>query len=165
MAYKLVNLIQSISRLKNVKITLLGNTIRLNDIILTKLGIDNMQPGEIRKIKDKYGLLIVAHYVSIEQYKQYTTEANGSIAGRFASILGEDNLEKNEFKSTLDNNLIIPHKQKQSHLLFSLHGEVGSVRINVTKDYSEYYVLNDYGKNKSQRYCVEQKYMSGVVKY
>lgn len=164
--YKVVSLIQSIARTdENVKVYLLGNSIRLNDNILIKLKLTNLKPGEFRKVSDKYGLLVVCHYVDNSQYKEFTEVANKSVAGRIANLTGENNLENNEFKNDIPNYLLIPKEPKSSHFIFCLHGEGGSVRIHATKDYSEYYVLEDYGKNRKNRYCLDKKFIAPAVQY
>lgn len=162
---KLASVIQTVARRQNVHIYLLGNSIRLDDILLVRLKLDNMKPGEIRKVYDKYGLLLVAHYVDPKQYEEFTTIANASVSGRLSTLLGEDYLERNEFKGQIPNELLIPENMKRSHLLFCLHYMDESIRINVTQDYSEYYVLSDYGKNVKQRYCFEEKFVSNVIQY
>lgn len=162
---KIASVIQTIARRKDVKIYMLGNSVRLDDILLVKLKIDNMKKGEIRKIKDKYGLLLVAHYVDPNDYAKFTQEASKSVSGRLSVLLGEDSLEKNEFKGQISDDLLIPEKARRSHLLFCLHGGGESVRINVTQDYSEYYVLSDYGRNQRNRYCFDEKFVSNVIAY
>lgn len=164
--YKLVNIIQSIARTQtDVKIYLLGNAIRLNDDILVKLKLNNLKPGEIRKVYDKYGLLVVGHYVNNSEYKEFEELANKSVAGRLANITGENNEEENKFIDEIDKDLLIPQKMKPSHFIFALHDENNSIRIHATKDYSSYYVLEDYGTNKNNRYCIDKKGITSVVKY
>ena len=165
MARKVASVIQTIARRGNVKIYMLGNSIRLDDILLVKLGLANMKMGEIRVIKDKYGPLVVGHYVDNADYPEFEEEANKSVAGRLATLLGEDNLDRNIFKGELPEELQIPENAKSSHLLFCLHQGNESIRINVTKDHSEYYVISDYGKNEKDRICFEQKYMTNVIQY
>lgn len=162
---KLISIIQSIARLKYIKIYLLGNSIRPNDIILTRLGLDNMKPGEFRVIKDKYGPLIVGNMVDRREYQEYSEKQDASVAGRLATLMREDNLDKNSFSQALTEDLLIPSSPKASHLLFCIHGEGGSIRVNVTKDHSEYYVLNDYGINTKLRICFEERFASPVVRY
>ena len=158
--YKLVSIVQSIARTENVKVWLLGNSIRMNDNILVKLKLTNLKKGEIRKVYDKYGLFIVCHYVDSDQYKEFK-----DVADRLATITGEDNLEENNFKDVMPKDLEMPSKLKSSHLVCCLHGDAGSIRINVTKDHSEYYCLEDYGNNKSNRYCIDPKYQTPIVMY
>lgn len=164
-AYKMVSIVQSIARKENVKVWLLGNSIRLNDNILLKLKLTNLKLGEFRKVYDKYGLLVVCHYVDPKQYKQFSIEADQSVAGRLATLTGEDNLETNEFTDELSKDLMMPDNPKSSHFIYCLHGEAGSIRVHATKDYSEYYILEDYGKNKNNRYCLDSKYQTNIVMY
>lgn len=164
-AYKVSSLIQTIARRNDIKVYMLGNAVRVDDILLCKLGLDNMKRGEIRVIKDKYGVLLVGHFVDPSEYAEFTRSSEQSVAGRLSTLLGEDNLERNEFKGELEGDMLIPSKPKSSHLLFCLHGQNESIRINITKDYNDLYVMSDYGKNANNRYCFEEKYISGVVKY
>lgn len=163
---KVGSIIQSIGRTqKDIKIWLLGNTIRMNDDILIKLGLTNLKKGEIRRIYDKYGLFLVCHYVDEADYQKFNEMADESVAGRFANLTGENALETNTFKDALTEEERLPEKLKSSHLIFCLHGEAGSVRIHATKDYSDYYVLEDYGKNTNNRFCLEQKFATPVVQF
>lgn len=164
-ARKIASVVQTVARRQNVKIYMMGNSIRLDDLLLVKLGCANMKLGEVRKIKDKYGLLAVCEYINPNDYKEYTKASAGSVAGRLATLLGEDNLDKNVFKDAIDPSLLIGDKPKRSHLLFCLHGEAGSVRIHATQDWVNYYVLSDYGRNQGQRYTFERAYESNVVHY
>ena len=162
---KLISVIQSIARTNDIIIYMFANSVRLNDNLLVKLGLHNIKPGEFRQIKDQYGILMVCHYVDNSEYAAFTEISDKSVAGRLAKLLNEDNLDNNEFKDKLSNDLRIPTPAKESHLFACLHGENISVRINVTKDYSEYYVFNDYGKNKRSRYCVDVRYSAPAVMF
>lgn len=162
---KLASVIQTVARRQNVHIYLLGNSIRLDDILLIRLKLDNMKLGEIRKVYDKYGLLLVAHYVDPAEYEKFTTIANASVSGRLSTLLGEDHLERNVYKNEMPSELLVPDKMKRSHLLFCLHYMDESIRINVTQDYKEYYVLSDYGRNIKQRYCFEERFVTNVIQY
>ncbi len=164
-AYKVSSLIQTIARRKDIKIYMLGNTVRVDDVLLAKLGIANMKKGDLKVIKDEFGVLLVAHYVDPKDYAKFTLASSKSVAGRLSKLLGEDNLERNEFKGELSDDLLIPSNPKRSHLLFCLHGQNESIRINATKDYSELYVLNDYGGNHEKRYTFDEKFVTGVVTY
>ncbi len=165
MARKVASVIQTVARRQDVKIYMLGNSIRLDDIMLVRLGLANMKPSEIRVVKDKFGPLVVGHFVDKNEYKEYMKASERSVAGRLATLLCEDNLDKNEFRGELSSDLLIPDKPKASHLLFCLHNGSDSVRINVTKDHSEYYVLSDYGKNVRERFCFDKRYISNVIQY
>ena len=161
--YKVVSLVQSIARTENIKIFMLGNTVRKSDIILERLGIQNLKVGEIRRIKDEFGTLIVAERVDSKKYKQFSNKADSSVAGRLAKILKEDNLEQNEFSDEIEDDLLIPEfKRKQSKFMFTLVGEY-SLRIHLTVDRKELYIFDDYGANMTNRFCINEKYMSGNV--
>lgn len=162
--YKLVSIIQSIARTQNVIIYMLANTVRLNDPILNKLGFSNIKLGEIKCLKDKYGAIAVCHYVDNKEYDEFNKVADASVAGRFAKLMNETTLDDNTFKETCPKELMIPEKPKASHMIFCLHGLGGSVRINATKDHSQYYVLDDYGTNVKNRITFEEKYVTNVVK-
>lgn len=163
--YKLVNIIQSIARTqKDIKIYMLGNAIRLNDNILIKMKLNNLKLGEMRKVKDKFGLLLICHYVDNKEYEEFKKIADESVAGRLAKLTGEDNEEENKFIDEIDKDLLIPSKMKNSHFLFCIHDNFDSVRIHATKDYSQYYVFEDYGRNENNRYCFEQKNVTPIVK-
>ena len=164
-ARKVASVVQTVARRQNVKIYMLGNSIRLDDLLLVRLGLGNMKIGEIRTIKDKYGLLVVGHYVNPKEYETFTKASESSVAGRLATLLGEDNLDKNVYKQEIESNMLIPDKPKQSHLLFCIHGQVDSIRINITKDASEYYVMTDYGKNRNNRICLDEKFMTPIVQF
>lgn len=163
---KLVSVIQSISRTREVKIYLLGNTVRRADPLLKALKLDKMKKGQHVKIFDRYGLLIDAYNIDPNQYADYAQLLDESVAGRFASYLGQDNLEKNEFNDDMPIQLEIPAVRKNSHLLCCIHGINNiSIRINITNSGTELYVLEDYGENTRNRYCFDKKYIEGFVKY
>jgi hypothetical protein len=124
-----------------------------------------MKKGEFRVIKDKYGILVVCHYVDTSEYAEFTQKSEESVSGRLSALMEVNNLEKNEFKGQLSSDLLIPDHPKRSHLLFCLHGQSDSIRIAVTNDRSVLYCTSDYGKNANNRYCFDQKYITGVVKY
>lgn len=162
---KVVSVVQSVARRRNVKIYMLGNAIRLNDVLLVKMKINNMRMGEIRKIKDKKGVLIVAHYVNPNEYEEFSKASEDSVAGRLATLMGEDNLDKNTFNDRLSQNLEIVDA-KQSKLFFCLHGENNtSLRFNLTSGGEEIYVLTDYGKNTNKRFCLDKKFIKENVYY
>lgn len=165
--YQLSNLIQSLIRTRDCKIYMLGNAIRLNDPILQAFGLKNLKKGDKGFIYNKKGKKFgVYDMVDTEfEYPNFAKIADESVAGEFASILGVDSLERNEFEDALTETEIMPVHPKQSHLLCCLHGEMGSVRIHVTQDYTSYYVMYDYGRNVKQRYCVEAKYITPVVSF
>lgn len=162
---KLVSIVQSIARLKDIRIYMLTNSVRLSDSILVRLGLHTMKLGEIRKIKDKYGLFMVAHFVDPNEYKELELKKDASVAGRLAELLGESNLDKNTFIDTIDSKLLIPRNRKGSHLFCCLHGSDLSIRINITKDHTDYYIMEDYGENTRKRVCLDKADTQPYVNY
>lgn len=161
---RIASIIQSICRKQEVIIYLFANSIRSNDILLERLGFTNMEPGEFRVIKDKFGALGVGHYVSIEEYPEFDKTVEKTVANRLAALLGEDSLEKNEFRDKIDRGLMIPDKPAQNRFVCCLEGESESVRVHVAKD-GKYYVMEDYGVNKRNRFCVDIKNVRTGVYY
>lgn len=161
--YKIVSVIQSIARLQDVNIVMLANAIRTDDPILERLGLTNLHAGEFRKIKLDGEIFGVCHFVDNKEYAEYDAKQNKSIAGKFARLLGETSLDKNEFSDQLDKGLFLPERLKPNHLLCCLHGDGLSVRIHATNDYKEYYVMHDYGSNTRKRYCIDKKDISPTV--
>lgn len=165
-AYKIVSLVQSIARLQNVIIYMLANSVRANDIVLERLHLSNLKPGEIRVIKDEYGPLVVGQMVNNSDYSEFDKEANKSVAGRLAALMKEDNLERNDFNTGLKPEMMIGDHPKQSSFIACIVGINGeSFRIHVTKDLNETYILEDYGKNIRSRFCVDQKFATPNVFY
>lgn len=162
--YKMVSLVQSIARTQDVLVYMAANSIRLSDAILVKLGLQDIKPGEIRVIYDKYGPFITAEYVDNNAYSEFEAKANASVAGRFASAFSLDNLERNKFGDALTERETIPQKALPSKFLACFHGEAGSVRVHYVSDGS-YYIFEDYGDNMRRRYCLQKQFASGVVMY
>lgn len=160
---KFSSLIQSIARRRDVKITLLANSVRLDDILLVKLKCDNLRPGEIRKIKDKKGLLIVAHFVDKNDYEDYMSSLDASVSGRLSNLLNENNLNNNIFKNTIDKDLLLPEKLDNNYFMFKLKGKFNTLRIHKTKT-NYLYVFNDFGKDNNV-FCVDKKLMNEQVSY
>lgn len=159
---KIVSIVQSIARLKDVKIYLLGNPIRMSDPILTVLKLNNMRQGETRIIKIENEPFIVAHYVDNKQYLDHEKATKNSVAGKLAVMFKETELDEGVSRTSLSDNLHIPLDRETSKLYMCLHGEAGSVRIQVTPK-SNYYCVQDYGKNKGARYTVDKKYVTPNV--
>ena len=93
---KLSSIIQSISRLRDVTLYLLGNAIRLDDPILSRMGFKLDGYGYYKKY-DKHGLLAILHFVNPEEYPEFEVEHDKSVSGRFARMIGETNEEVNKF--------------------------------------------------------------------
>lgn len=154
---KIVSLIQSIARTAtDVKIVMLGNSVRSNDPILSRFGLDDLEPGEIRACFDNYGLLVVAHMINRECYPNFKNKADASVAGRLATILEEDNLDKNIFRDKLDNVMILdPATKEPSKYFFTLFDAEDSIRFHKTKS-GMIYCLQDYGSVRSSLYCIDK---------
>ena len=164
--YKMVSVVESVARLKDVEIIMLANTVRADDPVLIRMGLTNMKLGEFRKIYNKKGKLFgVCHLVDPKEYPEFAEKQDDSVSGTFAQLMGENKLNENTFKGAITDDLLLPEKLKQNHLMLCLHGEDISVRIHATQDYNEYYVLQDYGRNTKMRYCVDKKYISPCVRY
>lgn len=97
---KIASIIQSIARLNNIKIYMLGNAVRLDDPILSRMGFKLTRYGIYKKY-DEYGLLAVLHFVNPKDYPEFNELHEHSVAGRFAKMLGETHEEQNEFISDI----------------------------------------------------------------
>ena len=120
---RVASIIQSIARLRNVKVYLLGNAIRKEDPILSRMGFKLKGYG-FYKMYDNYGLLAVLHFVNPDDYKDFALEHDKSVAGRFSKMLGETNEEENKFISDLP----------ESRRLSSLNYKKKGLSINIVKD-------------------------------
>lgn len=99
---KISSILQSVARLRNVKLCLLGNAIRFDDPILSRMGFRLTKYGYYKKY-DKNGLFAVLHFVDPDDYKDFKYAHENSVAGRFARMIGETNEEENRFLSDLPN--------------------------------------------------------------
>lgn len=120
---KVSSLIQSIGRLKDMKIYLLGNAIRFDDPILSRMGFKIDRYGYYKKY-DKYGLLAVLHMVNPDDYPEFAEAHEKSTAGRFAAFVGETNEEENRFLSDL------PANRRLENLKYRKNG----YSVNIVKD-------------------------------
>lgn len=97
---KISSILQSVARLRDVKVCLLGNAIRFDDPILSRMGFKLTKYGYYKKY-DKHGLFAVLHFVNPDDYPEFRSAHEESVAGRFASMIGETNEEDNKFLSDL----------------------------------------------------------------
>lgn len=97
---KISSIIQSVCRLRNVKIYLLANAIRFDDPILSRMGFKLKKYGFYFK-KDEHGLFAVLHFVDPFDYPEFAKQHDKSVAGRFAKMIGETNEEDNKFITDL----------------------------------------------------------------
>lgn len=112
---KVSSIIQSIARLKDIQIYMLGNAVRLDDPILSRMGFKIKDYGFYKRY-DKKGLFAVLHFVNPNDYPQFAEAHEESVAGRFANMLGETNEEENKFIEDLpkDRKLKFPVKYKKN---------------------------------------------------
>jgi Podovirus DNA encapsidation protein (Gp16). len=120
---KISSIIQSVGRLRDIEICMLGNAIRLDDPILSRLGFKLSGYGYYKKY-DKFGLFAILHFVAPSDYKDFEEVFDKSVAGRFANMIGETNEEKNQFIEDL------PKSKKLYDLSFKKNG----FYLNVIKD-------------------------------
>ena len=161
---KIVSLVQSIARTRDVIIYMMSNSLRRTDIILEKLLSADIKIGEARILKDNYGVLAYVEYIDSSQYKKLNKIQDSSIASRLAVLFDEDNLDKNIFRDDLKENEIISDIPN-NNLLCCLHGKFEAVRIGLSKSKDEIYITEDYGSNTRKRYCINRKYITPKVIY
>lgn len=97
---KVSSIIQSIARLKDITLYLLGNAIRKDDPILSRMGFKLDRYGIYKKYDD-YGLVAVLDFVNPADYPDFANAHDKSVAGRFAKMIGETNEEENQFIENL----------------------------------------------------------------
>ena len=100
---KIASIIQSISRLRNIEIYMLGNAIRFDDPILSRMGFKLDRFGFYKKY-DEHGLLAILHFVNPADYPEFAEAHDKSVAGRFSKMIGETNEEENKFLEDLPKN-------------------------------------------------------------
>lgn len=97
---KISSILQSVARLRDVKVCLLGNAIRFDDPILSRMGFKLTKYGFYKRY-DKHGLFAVLHFVDPDDYPDFKEAHDKSVAGRFSCMIGETNEEENKFLSNL----------------------------------------------------------------
>lgn len=163
---KIVSLVQSIARSrKDIIIYLMSNALRRTDALLERFRCSNIKLGEAYIVYDKYGALVYMEYINPSNYQKLNEKQDSSVAGRLATLLGEDNLDKNIFRDELKESEYIGSEPSSSTLLCCLEGKGGSCRIEITKNHKNIYVFEDYGRNTKKRYCIDAKYISPNVLY
>ena len=100
---KIASIIQSIGRLRDIEIYMLGNAIRFDDPILSRMGFKLDRYGFYKKY-DEHGLLAILHFVDPSDYPEFAEAHDKSVAGRFAKMIGETNEEENKFLEDLPKN-------------------------------------------------------------
>lgn len=120
---KIASIIQSVCRLKDIKIYMLANTVRRDDPILARMGFKLKDYGWYYKRDDK-GLFAVLHFVDPAEYPEFAEAHDNSVAGRFAKMLGETNEEDNEFIDDLPS----------SRRLSTFKYKKGGFSLNIVKE-------------------------------
>lgn len=123
---KISSVIQSILRLrKDAVIYMLGNAIRLDDPILSRMGFKLEKYGIYKRYNKKGKLIAVLDFVNPEDYPEFKAAHDDSVAGEFSELMGETQLENNTFKTDIPNSrrLGLPIKYKK-----------GGLTLNVVKD-------------------------------
>lgn len=100
---KIASIIQSIGRLRDIEIYMLGNAIRFDDPILSRMGFKLEKFGFYKKY-DEHGLVAILHFVDPADYPEFAEAHDKSVAGRFAKMIGETNEEENKFLEDLPKN-------------------------------------------------------------
>lgn len=163
---KITSLLQSIGRTRDdFTVYLMSNALRRTDALLDRLKCSKIKLGEAYIVSDEYGPLLYMEYIDPSNYEELNKLQDSSIAGRVAKLLDEDNLDKNVFRDELKDNEIIPSEPKPCSLICCLHGEVGSIRISITKDHNDIYVTEDYGQNVKKRFCIDKRFIAPSVIY
>ena len=153
---KVASIIQSISRLRYVEITMLGNAIRKDDPILARMGVILDKFGYYF-IRDKHGLLMVLHFVSPEDYPEFAEAHDKSIAGRFSKLVGETNEEENRFKEDLPKNKRLNIlRYKKGGLSFNLIKDDVIVTLRELPD-GNVGCIPFSGTNVKNLYCMTEK--------
>lgn len=120
---RISSIIQSIARLRNVEIYMAGNTVRLDDPILSRMGFKIDKYGFYKRY-DRYGLFCILHFVDPSDYPEFADKHEKSVAGRFASMLGETHEEDNKFLEDL------PADRR----LNKFNYKKGGIHLNIIKD-------------------------------
>lgn len=153
---KISSIIQSVGRTRDIEIYLLGNAIRFDDPILSRMGFKLDRYGFYKRY-DRYGLFAVLHFVDPDDYLEFAEVHDKSVAGRFAKLIGETNEEENKFLSDL------PKDKRLNSFKYKKNGLV----LNLVKD-DIVVTLRELegggmgcvpfvGKNVSNLYCMTEK--------
>lgn len=120
---KISSILQSVARLRDVKIYLLGNAVRYDDPVLSRMGFKITKFGYYKKYDD-HGLFAILHFVDTKDYEEFAIAHDKSVAGRFAKMIGEDGEEENKFISNL------PNDRRLNNFKYKKHG----FSVNVVKN-------------------------------
>ena len=153
---KISSIIQSVARLKDVRIYLLGNSVRIDDPILARLGFKIDKYGFYKKY-DKYGLFAVLHFVDPAEYESFAEAHDRSVAGRFANMLGENAEEENKFVNDLPSDRRLnTFEYKKGGLSINVVKSGIIVSIRELKD-GNFACVPFSGKNTKNLFCINEK--------
>lgn len=120
---RLSSIIQSIARTRDIEIYMAGNTVRLDDPILSRMGFKIEKYGIYKRYIDGK-LFAVLDFVDPADYPEFAEKHNKSVAGRFAKMLGETHEEENTFLEDLP----------KDRRLTAFRYKKGGFYVNVIKD-------------------------------
>lgn len=153
---KISSIIQSAARLRNVQIYMLGNSVRLDDPILARLGFKIEKYGFYKK-RDRFGLFAILHFVDPEDYPEFAKAYDKSVAGRFASMIGETNEEENKFIEDLPKNRRLNNFRYKRHgLALNIMKEDVIVTLKELED-GRIACVPFAGRNTTTLYCMTEK--------
>lgn len=153
---KIVSIIQSIARLKDIKIYMLGNSVRTDDPILARMGFKLTKYGMYYK-RDEEGLFAVLDYVNPEDYPEFNKAHNKSVAGRLAKMLGEGHEEENKFLSDVpENRRLNTFAYKKNGLHLNLVKDDVIVTLKELKD-GKVACVPFAGRNATTLFCMTEK--------
>lgn len=154
---KISSILQSVARLRDVTVYLLGNAIRMDDPILSRMGFKITRYGFYKKY-DKHGLFSVLHFVDPAEYPDFAQAYEESVAGRFARMIGETNEEDNEFLTDLPNEARLTNfRYKKNGYSINIVKENIIITIKELDDGNMACVPFSSNSNTNTLYCLTEK--------
>lgn len=153
---KVASIIQSVARLRDIQIYMLGNAIRFDDPILSRMGFKLEKYGYYY-YRDEHGLLAVLHFVNPSDYPEFDIAHSKSVAGRFSKMIGETNEEENKFISDLpDNKRLNIFKYKKNG--FSLNIVRDGIIVTIRElENGNFACIPFSNKNVQNLFCLTEK--------
>lgn len=153
---KISSIIQSVCRLRDVKIYMMANAIRFDDPILSRMGFKIKGYG-FYYIRDEYGLFAILHFVDPKDYPEFAEAHDRSVAGRFAKLVGETNEEDNKFLSDLpDDRRLRDFGYKKGSSALNIVG--GDIILSIRELKNGNYACVPFSNYRTQKlYCLTAK--------
>lgn len=153
---RLSSIIQSVARLRDIEIYMAGNTVRLDDPILSRMGFKIEKYGLYKRyINGK--LFCVLDFVNPADYPEFAKKHDNSVAGRFSKMLGETHEEENKFLEDLPKSRrLTTFKWKKNGFLVNVIKDDVIVTIKEMED-GNFAVLPFANKNTSRLFCLTEK--------